>query len=131
MRVCPSMIYREAASGVMVWPPIVRIEATVGEARGMILLSITRASGEGERERTVPETVIAGAPGMSVWLPMTYAEALFGIIVLPAIVRAGAVGVGAAESGIVAPPLTTLDADGGRLMGVPDIVMAGAPGLSV
>ena len=103
----------------------------MGEVRGMVLLPRTRANGEVARERTVPETVMAGAPGMSVWLPMMYAEALLANMVAPAIVSGGAPGVGAAAKGIVVPPMTMSDANGARLMGVPEISMAGAPGMSV
>ena len=130
----PAMIYCEAALGVMTELPIEskgRRVADIGpDVSGRVLLPMTRPDAEGAREMRVPEMVIAGAPGISVWLSIRYWEAVLGSIVIPFMVSGGS-WVALAIRGIVVPPMTMPDADGARLIGVPEIVMAGAPGISV
>ena len=87
---------------------------------GVVTPLITRAEAEGVREMTVPETVIAD-PGDRVWPATTYWEALLAVMVWPATAMAGRP-VGDVR-GIVVPPITTFDADGARLMMVPETVI--------
>ena len=98
--------------------------------RGMMVVPMMSAEAEGASETRVPEKVIAGPPGASVWLSMIYSEAPLGVIVLPATVRTGR-GSGAAVRGNVVPPIMIFEADGAMLMSVPEIVMAGEPGMRV
>ena len=90
---------------------------------GMVLLPTTSADAEGAREMRVPDMVIAEAPGISVWLPIRYSEALFGSIVVPSTVSGGR-GVALPMSALVMLPMTIFDADGPRLIGVPEIMTA-------
>lgn len=115
-----------------VWSPMIYSDLLLGS---MVLLAIWRTGrGNGEvaggagggRLNGVPETVIAGPPGRSVWLPMIYPDAPFGNIGLLPIVR-GRSWVDKAGRAVVPPPLIMTDADGG----VPGTVLAGAPGTSV
>ena len=81
-------------------------------------------------DMTVPKIVAALAPGLSVaTLGITTfpSEAVW--IGWPATVARGIVAVGC--RGIVLSPMTTEDAKGPRLNGVPLTVMAGPPGASV
>lgn len=118
--VWPAMIYCEAASGVMTELPIEskgRRVANIGpDVSGSVLLPMTRPDAEGAREMRVPDMVIAGAPGISVWLSMRYWEAVLGSIVIPSMASGGS-WVALATRGIVVPPMTMPDADGARLIG--------------
>ena len=64
--VCPAITYAPAALGVMVWEPMVRRGREVAELRGIVLVPITICVADGARLSRVPETVIAGPPGVSV-----------------------------------------------------------------
>lgn len=98
--------------------------------RAIVTLPMMIFDADGARLIGVPEIVTAGAPGATVWLPITYSEALLGKIVSPPNVR-GCRGLGAVAKGIVIPSITAFDAEGARLMGVPDTVIAGEPAASV
>lgn len=127
-------MYCEAALGVMTELTMVikgRAASVVRLVlRGVVLLSTMRAEAKGAREIRVPDIVIAEAPGISVWLPMIYSEALLGSIVVPSMVSGGR-GVALLMRAAVIPPMTIYDADGARLISVPEILMPEDPGISV
>ena len=50
-------------------------------ARSFVLLPMTTCVADGARLRRVPETVIAGPPGVSVWPAMVYLELLSAVYV--------------------------------------------------
>ena len=64
--VCPAITYAPAALGVMIWEPIVRRGREAVGLRGIVLVPITSCASDGARLSRVPETVIAGPPGVSV-----------------------------------------------------------------
>ena len=64
--VCPAITYAPAALGVMVPEPMVRRGREVAELRGIVLVPITICVADGARLSRVPETVIAGPPGIRV-----------------------------------------------------------------
>ena len=64
--VCPAITYAPAALGVMVWEPMVKRGREAVESRGIVLVPITTCVAEGARLSRVPETVIAGPPGVNV-----------------------------------------------------------------
>ena len=64
--VCPAITYAPAALGVMVWEPMVRRGREAVESRGIVLVPITICAADGARLSRVPDTVIAGPPGISV-----------------------------------------------------------------
>ena len=97
----------------------------------MVLLPMTARVAPGATLMGVPETVIAGDPGVSVWPPITYAPAALAVKVWEPIVNKGRGGVGVGNRDTVLLPMTTRVADDARLMGVPDTVIAGDPGMSV
>ena len=76
-----------------------------------------------------PATTTPGAPGVTVWPPMTYAPASLAVKVREPMMMGGSVGPGRRSS--VRPPTTTAEASGARLIGVSEIVRAGAPGMRV
>ena len=95
-----------------------------------VLPPMTTSDAPGAKLMTVPETVIA-EPGESVCPAMMNWDLEFSVIVEPPNVIDGkgfAVAVGDKEK--VVPPITTLEAPGARLMGVPETVMT-EPGESV
>ena len=96
-----------------------------------MLEPMTAAEASGARLMGVPDTVIAGAPGTRVWLPIMYAPAALGVMVWEPIVRKGEREAGEGRRDIVWLPITACVASGARLMGVLDIVMAGPPGMRV
>jgi hypothetical protein len=59
--------------------------------RVIVLVPITRAVAEGAREMGVPETVIGGPPGMSVWLPIIYWDWEFAVMMEGPRVKSGAI----------------------------------------
>ncbi len=97
MRYCD----REFGVRGRVWVPTVnrRVEGdgvvvSVGDAFTtsslLVLVPMTMASASDAREIGVPDTVMAGWPGMSVWVPMRYWDAEFGVRVsVPIVIRAG------------------------------------------
>lgn len=102
-----------------------------GCASGIVLVPITTFLVEGSRLIGVPDMVMAGAPGVIVWPFTTYCEALSGVMTsLPKVNDGKADGSGSL-SGTVWVPITTFFAEGARLIGVPDMVTAGAPGVIV
>lgn len=103
--------------------------AEPGVSRGIVLVPpTTSAEAEVAREMTVPETVMAGEPGLRVWPSIMYSEALLGAIVLPAILRVG----NAVIRGIVLlPPIMSTDIEGARMTDVPAMVTAWEPGWRV
>ena len=74
-------------------------------------------------------TTIPAAPGVSVCPAITYAPAALGVMVWDPMVRRGREAVGL--RGIVLVPITICVADGARLSRVPEIVIAGPPGVRV
>ena len=101
--------------------------------RGVVLLLIMIADAEGAREIRVPETVIGGPPGTSVWPAIMYCEAALGVMTeLPMVTNGSAVGVvGPKVRGIILLLIMIADAEGAREMRVPEMVIGEAPGLSV
>src|SRR5436190_392865 len=77
----------------------------------------------------VPEMVMAGPPGTTVWLPITNPPAEFAVIVCPAIFST--IGIVLLAIGTVLIPIMSAVAPGARLITVPETVMAGPLGLSV
>jgi hypothetical protein len=70
--------------GTIVWPFIVRVgdeKPGPAEGRMLVLDPTTKTEADGAREICVPETVIAGPPGIKVWDPMMYCIARVGDIV--------------------------------------------------
>ena len=53
----------------------------VADARFSVLLPIMTCVAEGARLRRVPETVIGGPPGVSVWPAMVYFELMSAVYV--------------------------------------------------
>lgn len=110
-------MYFEVALGVMTELPMVikgREVVVVGpDVMGKVSLPTTTAYAEGAREMRVPDMVMAGAPGFSVWLPIKYSEALLGSIVVPSRVSGGR-GVALAMSATVMLP------EGAREINVPE-----------
>ena len=97
-----------------------------------MLVPITICVAEGARLRRVPETVIAGPPGVSVCPAITYAPAALGVMVWEPIVREGGWEDGTAGlRGIVLVPMRTSVPLGARLSRVPETVIAGPPGMSI
>jgi hypothetical protein len=91
---------------------------------GVVVPPTTTCVAPGASEIGVPDTVIAGAPGISVWVPMTKSDWAFAVMVCPLIVSwAGAVGAD--------PPRTIAVPAGGREIVAPFTVMAEPPGESV
>ncbi len=90
----------------------------------------TDTEGEGEGVNRDPGTTMPDAPGVSVWPPITYAPAALALKVWAPMTRDGSV-VGLERRIEVLEPMTTAEASGARLIGVLEIVMAGAPGMSV
>ena len=106
----------------MDWPSIVKVGRPVAEAgTGVVMPLTTRAEAGVASEYVVPDMVRA-EPGESVCPAMIYCEALFAVMIWPPVVMAGRP-VGNVR-GIVVPPITTFDADGARLMIVPETVIA-------
>ena len=132
MSVCPAMTYAPAGLGVMVWEPMVRRGRDAVGLRGIVLVPITNCVAEGARLSRVPETVIAGPPGVSVCPAMTYAPAALGVMVWEPIVRVGGWESGAVGlRGIVLVPMRTSVPLGARLSRVPETMIARPPGVSV
>ena len=75
------------------------------DVREMVLPPTITAVAKGASEMCVPDTMIPDAPGISVWLPTTYSEALLKKIDFPPNPRPCA--IGAVARGIVLPPITT------------------------
>lgn len=109
-------------------------DGRVGVGNKTVELPTTMSDALGARLSTCPDTVIAGPPGTSVWLPMTKAEWLFSVIVGPfgRVTTVGDPGLGGCVGrAIVALPTTTALEDGASEMGVPSTVIGAAPGYSV
>ena len=64
-----------------------------------MLPSTTKAEADGAKDTTLPLTVIAAAPGMSVWDPTKYWLAALGVIVEPAMVKGGRSNAGVDDTG--------------------------------
>lgn len=109
--------------------------------RETVLEPMTAEVAPGERDMGVPETVMAGAPGMRVWEPMrNWDEGLAVRVVGDAPegekvrIAGPLLGIGAAAGagrGMVEDPTTTAEAAGARETGVLLIVTGGAPGMRV
>ena len=79
INVCVPMINSEAELAVMVEPAMVMI---AGEGTGLRLIvdePMMTAEAEGARETGVPDTVIGGPPGTSVWVPIMKLDIEFGL----------------------------------------------------
>ena len=76
MSVCPSMMYWDKLFAVKISESNVIGGGVMLGPRLRVLLPITTCVALGARLSRVPETVIAGPPGMRVWLSMMYSELL-------------------------------------------------------
>ena len=131
--VWPPITYAPAALAVKVWEPIVnKGRGGVGAGnRDTVLLPMTTRVAPGARLMGVPDTVIVGDPGVSVWPQITYAPAALAVNVWEPIVKGGRESGAVGKRVMVLLPMTARVAPGARLMGVPDTVIAGDPGMSV
>ena len=102
-----------------------------GCSSGIVLVPITTFLVDGSRLIGVPDMITAGAPGVIVWPLTTYCDALLAVTTSFPIVNDGKADGDSSPSGIVLVPITTFLADGPRLIGVPDMNTAGAPGVIV
>lgn len=114
---------------VIALPSIVRMGSRGGEERGILMPSMTIADADGAKLMNFPETVMAEAPGISVWPPITYSEAVLAVMGLPSIVRTGNNEGEWRE--VAVPSMTIADAEGAKPTVVPETARAGAPGTSV
>lgn len=150
--VCVPMTKAEAEFSVIVGPLLGRVRTAAGGGfvgwgkvgRRFVLEPMTMAVAEGAREMGVPEIVIAGPPGMIVWLFMTNAVEVedgmgermrLGVIVMGAAFGVRVCCCGEAGNvvgnGLVLEPIMIAVADGARDIGVPEMVIAGPPGTIV
>jgi len=129
--VWPSTITPLAGSAVMVWPPTVSTSGTLSPPIiGAVLDPTTTAVAPGARLIGVPEIVMAGLPGASVWPPTVISPVGFAVTVSPPMVRT--VGMPLLPIiGTVLDPRMTAVALVARLITVPETVMAGLPGAIV
>ncbi len=79
------MIYAEAPLGSTVALPMMRGRRRVAVLPPLATIDADEAIAAGAPE----EAVTAGTPGMNVWLPIAYAVALLGRMVVPPAVRGG------------------------------------------
>jgi hypothetical protein len=127
VRVCVPIWNGPEGFAVMIEPPIVTISGLVGRfeagVRFCVWPLITMA--ELPREMVVPETVIAGPPGVKVCVPIWYGPEGFVVTIEPLIVTIGGL-VGRFEAGVrfCVWPLITM-AELAREIVVPDTVMVG------
>lgn len=116
-------------------PLIVKVSgegvAAVGVGMGNAALPIARAVPEGRSEIGIPDTVIAGAPGMIVWPLRIRSELGPRVTVKAPIVKVSGAGVAAVGTGNVELPTAITIPEGRREMGVPEIIRAGPPGVIV
>ena len=97
-----------------------------------MLLPTTRKLADGANEITVPEIVIAEAPGMRVCEPTMKSELETAVTGVPSIVMMDGVGrLPAVAMACVVLPTTAKLAAGAREIGVLETVMAGPPGMRV
>ena len=121
----------DCAFAVIVDPPMV---ITAGAGVGLRIIvepPITMLDASGARDIGVPEIVTAEAPGNIVCVPITNSDRAFAVTVDPPNVMTAGTGVGAAPRTIVEVPMTMFEAYGAKEMGVPEIVIAEAPGTTV
>ena len=127
----------DVPSTVTPGPPAEMVVPSIEKAVGLGVntsLPTVSAVGEGPNAATAlagAATVIAGAPGTNVWSPTRNCDALFAVMTwLPKVIT-GRTGLAALGIATVLPPTTTAFPSVGTLIGVPEIVMAAAPGTSV
>ena len=125
-------MYSEALLAVTGWLLMVSTGAAVtdGVEMNFVLPPMTIADADGANEISVPLTVIARPPGMRVWLPIMYSEALLAVTGWLLMVS-GATVTDGVEMKFVLPPMTIAEADGANEISVPLTVMAGPPGMRV
>lgn len=102
-------------------------------ARENVLSLMTILDADGARLIGVPDIVIAEPPGNNVWEPMINSAFEFAVMIEdPNVIEgsAGRAGDGLARL-IVVLPMMISDAEGARLIFVPDNDIAGPPGTSV
>ena len=97
-------------------------------ASPIVLLPTIICVPSGARLIGVPETVIAGAPGVSIRPAIVYSELLFAVIISAPTVNAGAL---VELRTIVLPAMTIALPEGARETSVPCRLIGGAPGVSV
>ena len=124
-------------STVIPGPPAEMVVPSIENAVGLgVKTSPPTVSAVGEGPKAAiglagAATVIAGAPGTNIWSPSRNCDALFAVITrLPRVIigRTGPAVLGIAT---VLPPTITALPSVGTLIGVPETVMAAAPGTSV
>lgn len=93
-----------------------------------MLVPITTSEAPGARLRGVPETVMLGWPGIKVWVPMRNSVLELVVMMEEPKVIMGRIKETFGARVNVLPLMTTLDPRGARLIGVPDMVIAGLPG---
>ena len=107
-------------------PSIELVTADSGEE------TTTRAVAEGASDKTSPEIVTAGPPGIKVCVPMTKSDWELAVRVDLPRVRMGRFGeVEMGGSGMVEEPKTSAVPDGASETMVPEMVNAGPPGMRV
>ncbi|KAL9582475.1 MAG: hypothetical protein Q9203_005477 [Teloschistes exilis] len=123
-KVKPSNVRRPGDDGAVV----------SGEGIGTVESPKTTAFPVASSEIGVPDTVTAWPPGVSVWVPMIRLESgpcekeiPFAVNTFGASVTVG----GRPGTGITDPPTTTAVPEGDKEIGVPDMVIALAPGVTV
>jgi hypothetical protein len=124
-----------AGFAVRICEPTVMTGATTGLLGGVMAIVLPPtaiAVAPGARLTGVPETVIWGPPATSVWLPTIKSLAGFAVRVCDPRVMTGAPpGVFCGVIAIVLPPTAIAVALGAKLIGVPETVIWGPPGLRV
>ena len=120
----------------MIWVSMVisgaGLDGVGRDVEGMFLVEVSVA--RGARDTGVPDIVIAGEPGTRVWVPIIKIEAEFAVIAcVPNVItgKTRASDVDTAGNSIVLSSRTTAVAEGARDTGVPDMLIAGAPGTRV
>ena len=131
----PSLI--GVPSIVIPGPPAEMVVPSIEKAVGLgVKTSPPTVSGVGEGPKAAmalagAATVIAGAPGTNVWSPSRNCDALFAVITrLPRVIT-GRTGPAVLGIATILPPTITALPSVGTLIGVPETVMAAAPGKSV
>ena len=124
-------------STVIPGPPAEMVVPPIAKAVGLGVKTFpptVSAVGEGPKAAMAPAgaaTVIAGAPGTNVWSPSRNCDALFAVITRLPRVISGRTGPGVLGIATVLPRTIIALPSVGTLIGVPETVMAAAPGTSV
>jgi hypothetical protein len=141
MRVWLPMMKSSAGFAVRVCEPSVIIGGLSREVTPLgffvgvmprVLVPMTTAVALGAKLIGVPETVIWGPPGIRVWVPMMKLFAVFAVSVCePSVMSGGLGGEATPVTATVFPPMAIAVALGAKLIGVPETVISGPPGLRV